>query len=63
MLNTEIWKKIEDIPYEISSLGRVRNLKGKILKTYIQNSGYEQIKVAFNNTHKQIQISSRSIYT
>ena len=54
MLNIEIWKKIKDLPYEISSLGRVRNLKGKILKTYIQNCGYEQIKVAFNKTHKQI---------
>lgn len=54
MLNIEIWKKIEELPYEISSLGRIRNLKGKILKTYIQNCGYEQIKVAFNNTHKQI---------
>lgn len=54
MLNIEIWKKIKDLPYEVSSLGKVRNLKGKILKTYIQNCGYEQIKVAFNNTHKQI---------
>ena len=47
-------KKIKDLPYEISSLGRVRNLKGKILKTYIQNRGYEHIKVAFNRTHRQI---------
>ena len=54
MLNIEIWKKIKDLPYEISSLGRVRNLKGKILKTYIQNHGYEQIKVAFNRTHRLI---------
>lgn len=52
MLSIEIWKKIKDLPYEISSLGRVRNLKSKILKTYIQNCGYEQIRVAFNKTHK-----------
>jgi len=52
VLSNEIWKPITDYPYEISSLGRVRNKQGKILKTYIQNSGYEQIK--FRGVHKQI---------
>lgn len=31
--------------YEISSLGEIRNNKKKILKTYINNSGYECIKL------------------
>lgn len=57
MLNIEIWKEITDCPgYEISSFGRIRNSKGKILKTYIQNCGYENIK--FNGQglkcHKQV---------
>lgn len=52
MLSEEIWVKLEDLPYEVSSYGRVRNLTGKVLKTYIQNCGYEQVKLM--NKHKQI---------
>lgn len=58
VLNTEIWKPIQDIPsYEISSFGRVRNKKGKVFKTYIQNSGYENIKIHskdIDKRHRQI---------
>ena len=43
--NNEIWKPspiFEDY-YSISSLGRVKNSKGKILRTFIINSGYEAV--------------------
>lgn len=51
VLNIEVWKQISNLPYEISSLGKIRNLKGKVLKTYIQNSGYEQIKLNYQRLH------------
>ena len=51
VLNIEVWKQISNLPYEISSLGKIRNLKGKVLKTYIQNSGYEQIKLNYQGLH------------
>jgi hypothetical protein len=51
VLNIEVWKQIPNLPYEISSLGKIRNLKGKVLKTYIQNSGYEQIKLNYQGLH------------
>lgn len=51
VLNIEKWKQIPNLPYEISSLGKIRNLQGKILKTYIQNSGYEQIKINYQGLH------------
>lgn len=48
MLNTEIWKEIENLPYEISNLGNVRrklNAKYKYknrlyVKPYLNNKGY-----------------------
>ena len=51
VLNIEEWKQIPNLPYEISSLGKIRNLQGKVLKTYIQNSGYEQIKINYQGLH------------
>lgn len=51
VLNNEVWKQIDNLPYEVSSLGKIRNLKGKVLKTYIQNSGYEQIKLNYQGLH------------
>lgn len=51
VLNIEKWKQISNLPYEISSLGKIRNLQGKVLKTYIQNSGYEQIKINYQGLH------------
>ena len=51
VLNIEKWKQIPNLPYEISSLGKIRNLQGKVLKTYIQNSGYEQIKINYQGLH------------
>lgn len=51
VLNIEKWKQIPNLPYEISSLGKIRNLQSKVLKTYIQNSGYEQIKINYQGLH------------
>lgn len=48
MLNSEIWKNIEGFNgrYQVSTLGRVRNNRGRILKAYINNSGYACLKLA-----------------
>lgn len=51
VLNIEEWKQIPNLSYEISSLGKIRNLQGKVLKTYVQNSGYEQIKINYQGLH------------
>lgn len=47
MRKLEIFKKIENYDnYSISNLGNVRNDKtGRILKTYIKPSGYEQVQL------------------
>ncbi|QHJ78708.1 MAG: hypothetical protein [Bacteriophage sp.] len=38
------WNKIDEFPnYEVSEMGQIRNSKGKILKTFTQNSGYEVV--------------------
>lgn len=52
VLNNEVWKVCDEFPkYEVSSLGRVRNiLTGKVLKTFTQNSGYEVISFSVGKT-------------
>lgn len=47
--NEEIWKPVKGFEnyYEISTLGRIRNSR-KIMKTYINNSGYECIDFTVN---------------
>lgn len=36
------WKIIDEFPdYEVSDLGQVRNSQGRVLRTFIQNGGYE----------------------
>lgn len=41
MLN-ELWKTITDFPnYQVSNTGKVKGKTGKVLKTFIQNGGYE----------------------
>lgn len=50
MLNTnEIWKPVKGFEdyYQVSNLGRIKNSR-KILKTYINNSGYECIDFTVN---------------
>jgi hypothetical protein len=55
VLNIETWKEIAEYPlYEISSLGRIRNKQGKILKPFIQNCGYENMKLSLYKKHIQI---------
>jgi len=56
-MSIEIWKPIKDFDgYFISNFGRVKNSKGKILKYYVQNSGYQVIKLHKNKKghHKLI---------
>jgi len=44
--DNESWKPVKGFEkiYEVSDLGRVRNSRNKILKTYKINSGYDSIK-------------------
>lgn len=47
VLNLE-WRTVSEFPrYQVSNLGKVRNKEtGKVLKTFIQNSGYEVASLA-----------------
>ena len=48
MLNTEVWKEIEDLPYEVSSFGNVRRAlnskykyaRGGNISPYVNRTGY-----------------------
>jgi hypothetical protein len=51
----EYWKSIEEYPeYEVSSIGRIRNKKGRILKFY-DSFGYSKIKLVHPITKKRKQ--------
>lgn len=65
-MNNELWKSIPGYEgvYEVSNLGRVRNFKrGNILKTQINNSGYELVhmnndgKRKANTVHRLVALS------
>lgn len=53
MLNThnEIWKQITPI-HEVSSIGRIRNINGLLLKPWISTSGYYTIKLIIKGQRK-----------
>jgi len=46
----EIWKPVTGFEklYEVSSEGRIRNSRSKVMKTYTINSGYECLKFTVN---------------
>lgn len=50
----EIWRKIEGFSnYEVSSEGRIRNIKtGRVLKPMIMNVGYQKIDLCLNGKPK-----------
>jgi hypothetical protein len=54
----EIWRPIKGLEklYEVSTLGRIKNTRGKVLKTFVNNNGYECIKFSVNNVgyHKTV---------
>lgn len=59
MLNhDEEWKPVINFEglYEVSNLGRIRNTRGKILKTYIINSGYEALKFTVNGKRTNVLV-------
>lgn len=64
MLNNEIWKKIENLPYEISNLGSVRrdskskyNQKSKsCVQPYINNKGYLCVNLYKNSKVHKFQV-------
>lgn len=46
MSTDEGWRPVEGWPYEVSSLGRVRNLSGRMLAQVPHNHGYMQVWLA-----------------
>ena len=57
-MEEEIWKPIQDCyDYEISNLGRVKNIKtGKYLKSCIRPDGYVNISLCVNNKTKNCKV-------
>lgn len=47
MLNIEIWKPVPTLEqfYEVSNTGLIRNMRGKVLKPFINSSGYKVLKL------------------
>lgn len=66
----EIWKQIEDYEYEVSSFGRVKSIdkiihskngkiqyrKGKIIKDFIDSSGYHYVDLYKNGKKKRMKV-------
>lgn len=52
----ELWKVIDDFPsYEVSNLGRVRNLKTKrVRKAVKHHSGYLQLNLVQEDKSKKV---------
>lgn len=50
----EIWKTIEGYEgkYEVSTWGRIRNAKGKIMKPYKNEKGYLKVTLYSSDKHK-----------
>lgn len=52
----EYWKQIKEYPdYQVSNYGRVKNKRGRILKSKI-SSGYSHITLSKNKTQKEILV-------
>ena len=62
-INGEIWKDIEGYEgkYQASSDGRIRNSKGKVLKTYTDKCGYQLIGLYKDGKSKTFRVH-RIIY-
>jgi len=57
--DVEIWKPalyFEDL-YDVSNLGRVKNKKGRIIKSQVNNKGFETIKLYCNGSSKTYGLS------
>lgn len=42
---TEVWRKIPCADYEVSNLGRVRNLRGNVLTPRVHTNGYHRVSL------------------
>ena len=64
MLNFEVWKDIDDLPYQVSNLGTVRrhpnakyNHKGKShIKPYVSRAGYSCVNLYKNSKLFKFQV-------
>ncbi len=61
----ERWKQIEEYPmYEVSSKGRIRNIKtGRILRTYEDPCGYQIVNLTKNGKQKTVRIHTIMLNT
>lgn len=50
-ITKEEWRAVKDFPhlYQVSNLGRIRNYRGRVLKTWRNNNNYECIKFTVDN--------------
>lgn len=60
--HNEVWKPVEgsDEKYLVSSLGRVKSLKSgkpRILKTFVNNKGYERVALSVNGEVRYYLVS------
>ena len=61
--SNEIWKPVVGFEslYEVASSGLIRNMRGKTLKTHMQNSGYLQITLYGTSRVKQKMLVHRVV--
>lgn len=57
-MREERWLSCREFPaYEVSNTGKIRNAKtGRILKTYINEKGYETVTLRKNNRQQNIKV-------
>ena len=60
--HNEVWKPVEEKKkkYLVSSLGRVKSLKSgkpRILKTFVNNKGYERVALSVNGEVRYYLVS------
>lgn len=55
-MEVELWKNIAGTTYEVSSFGRVRNKKGRILSQMVNRFGYKRLNLYINKVMKNCKV-------
>ena len=50
-----MWKTLNE-KYQVSDCGKIKNAKGKILKTFINDKGYEIVSLSTNGKQKNERV-------
>lgn len=62
---TELWKPIPNLPYEVSNLGNVRNLQGKLMKIVRHKGmGFARVDLWHNNKRicRSVEVLLRQVW-